>query len=336
MNSAALATPKTGFKFVLTVREGPDVGATYQLLPPRVTIGRGANCNVVLSDPRVSRNSAVIEFSMEKITITDVSGRNGMLVNGENVLQASLKDGDIIQIGDTQMTFFVEAIPLTPAFPQAPKPFPPQFPGVPPGAGPRSTESPPPPPPSFGTSGGLSGRQKFYIGLGVLGLALVYLLTSESPKTKPQQTLRTVEQIEKEIQESEQRIEEIIQKREFKSKEEKVRYEEANRHFLEGFRDYQKAQYLRAMRSFETARTIDPKHPLATRYYKLAEKKRDELIAELTLEGRRYREKKMYSRCSAQLEKVLSMIPNKQDLKYKAAEALKNECDRLAEQRFGY
>lgn len=336
MNSPALATPKTGFKFVLTVREGPDVGATYQLLPPRVTIGRGADCHVALTDPRVSRSSAVIEFSMEKITITDISGRNGMLVNGENVLQASIKDGDIIQIGDTQMTFFVEAIPLAPpAFPQGPRPMPPHFPGMPSASGPHATGAPPPPPP-FVSSGGLSSRQKFYIGLGVLGLAFVYLLTSESPQKKAEQTLRTVEQIEKEIEESEQRIEEITQKRVFKNNEEKVRFEEANRHFLEGFRDYQKAQYMRAMRSFETAKTIDPKHPLAGRYYKLAEKKRDELVADLTLEGRRYREKKMYARCSAQFEKVLSMIPNKQDLKYMAAEALKTECDRLAEQRFGY
>ncbi len=337
MSSPALAiTPKTGFKFVLTVRQGPDAGAVYQLLPPRVAIGRGSDCDVILKDPRVSRSSAVIEFSMEQITIRDVSTRNGLYVNGENVLQASIKDGDIIHIGDTQMAFSVEAIPLPPpTFPSTPRPFTPPFPGVPPAGGPHAASAPPPPTPSYAPSG-LSGRQKFYIGLGILVLGLVYLLTSETPKQKEEQTLRTVEQIEQEIQESEQRIEELMQKRVFKNNEEKVRFEEANRHFIEGFRDYQKAQYMRALRSFETAKTIDPKHPLAARYYKLAEKKRDELVAELTLEGRRYREKKMYARCSAQLEKVMSMIPNKQDLKYKAAEALKNECDKLAEQRFVY
>ena len=50
--------PRTGFKFMLTVQNGPDTGATFQLLPPRVSIGRGADCNVILNDPRVSRVAA--------------------------------------------------------------------------------------------------------------------------------------------------------------------------------------------------------------------------------------------------------------------------------------
>lgn len=337
MNSLAMAAPKTGFKFMLTVREGPDVGVSYQLLPPRVTIGRGPDCHVALTDPRVSRNAAVIEFSMEKILITDISGRQGMIVNGEPIIQTSIKDSDVIQIGDTQMTFFVEAMPLAPVPPPMYPPM--NVPGshgaIGPAYPPRGASTPPPPPASF-SSGGLSSRQKFYIGLGLVGLALVYLLTSETAKKPQEASIRTVEEIEKEIKESETRQEEFTQKRIFKNDEEKARFDEANRHFLEGFRDYQKGQSVRAMRSFETAKTIDPRHPLAARYFKLAEKQRDELIAQLTLEGRRYREKNMFARCSAQFDKVLSLIPNKEDVKYKSAEALKKECDLLLEQRFRY
>ena len=324
MSAPATQMPRTGFKFMLTVREGPDLGHSYQLLPPRVTIGRGADCHVALTDPRVSRSAAVIDFAMERITISDVSGRQTLFVNGENVIDAAIKDGDLIQLGDTQMTFFVEAMALV----QRPES---GFQHLP-GQGPRGQGASTP---SF-SNGGLSGRQKFYIGIVVLGLAFTYLMTEESAKKRKDGTIRTVEQIEKEIKESDQRREDFIKKRVFKNDDEKVRYEEAHRHFQEGFRDYQKGNAIRALRSFETAKTIDPQHPLADRYYRLAGKLRDEQIADLTLEGRRYREKAMYTRCSAQFEKVLDMIPNKEDAKYKVAEALKKECDLHWDNRFRY
>jgi pSer/pThr/pTyr-binding forkhead associated (FHA) protein len=313
MNGAAPAA-RMGFKFVLTVRDGPDVGATFQLLPPRATIGRGADCHVLLNDPRVSRTAASIEFSMEQIVITDISGRQTLLVNGQFTAAASIKDGDLIRIGETEMAFFVEAIPLIANEPKAL-----------PGSQMRPTAAPPSG--SFGGDTGLSSRQKFYIGLGIAVAAFLLLMMSETKKGKKDSGPRTSDEIQKEIEQSEKKQEELLQKRVFKNDEERTRYEEAQRHFNEGFRDYQKGQWSRAMRSFQTAVTIDPLHQLASRYFKLAEKARDQMISDLTLEGRRYREKSMWARCSAQFEKVLDMIPNKEDLKYKAAEAMKKECD---------
>jgi pSer/pThr/pTyr-binding forkhead associated (FHA) protein len=331
--SGALAQPRTGFKFMITVREGPDVGATFQLLPPRVTIGRGADCNVIFNDPRMSRNAAMIEFSMERISLTETSGRQAMQVNGQFLEAASIIDGDVIRIGDTEFKFLVEAIPLVPSLsPQSmsPQSISPNFPapqGMAPGFnqnpqqshGLRSNADP--------TSEGLSGKQKFYGILVIAGILFFWLLNSGNKQKGAEKTLRTTEEIQDEIKASEVRQEDLAKARIFKTPEEKTRYEEANRHFLEGFRDYQRSQWVRAMRSFETARTIDPQHALAGRYFKLAEKRRDELISVLTLEGRRYYEKNMFARCSAQFEKVLGMIQNEGDLKYQSAMALKKECD---------
>ena len=106
--------------------------------------------------------------------------------------------------------------------------------------------------------------------------------------------------------------------------------------FGEGFRDMQKGQFVRAMGAFGTARAIDKNHPLAERYYKLAEKQRDEMIADLLLEGRRYREKSMFSKCSAAFDKALALMPNRDDPKFKNAEALKSECDLSLKNRFRY
>ncbi|HVK61515.1 MAG TPA: FHA domain-containing protein [Bdellovibrionales bacterium] len=329
---SAQALPRTGFKFLISVKSGPDQGSVFQLLPPRVTIGRGSDSNVTLKDPKVSRNAAVIEFAMDKITIVDVSSRSALQVNGSLVSSASIRNSDLIRIGETEFQFIVEAVQLAPPVPRAPGNVV-QFPQA------------PPPPPNFDSfearapksqSSAQQGNSKttFYIVVAVVGGILVWLLNSTPPEKPAEPTLRTNEAIEKDIASSEERVLQIVKHRTFKSDEEKTRYEEAQRHYVSGFRDYQKGQWLRAMRSFETARAIDPEHELALRYMRLAEKQRDEMVALLTLEGRRYKEKNMYGRCSAALDKALEAIPNKSDVKFKEAEALKKECDLLAAERF--
>jgi hypothetical protein len=331
--TAVPATTRTGYKFMITVREGPDKGVAFQLLPPVVTIGRGPDNSVSLKDPRMSRSSAVIEFSPDVILIRDVSSRSNLMINGKPAPQASIRDGDVIRIGDTEMVFMVEAVALQaqPSLELHPPGLPPT---VPPGFG--SVRSGPtthhPTPAALQTQ--TSKRLRFYGIVGIVLVAFLWLMTSSPHKKAKETALRSVEDIEKEIKGSEEFQQQIIKKRSFASDEERTRYEEAQRHYLEGFRDYQKGQWVRAMRSFETARAIDPEHELAQRYYKLSEKHRDEMVSLLMLEGRRYREKNMFSRCVAALEKVLDALPNRDDVKYKQAEALLKECQLMMDGRF--
>lgn len=337
--NAAASLPRTGFKFMLVVRSGPDAGAAYQLLPPRVTIGRDPESNsVVVNDPKVSRNAAVIEFSPEDIRVMDISGKSKLSVNGHVAERASIKGGDIIRIGDSELGFVVEAMQL-PAV-MAPnglmdaRPMPPLS-----LAGQTGVRGP--------TSGAAATRSQdmrprsqkgsklpFYIVVMALLGGMIYIGTSEQVTKKLDKGIRTTSEIEKELSETDSRIAEVEKKRTFRTEEEKTRYEEAQKHYIEGFRDYQKGNFTRAMRSFETARAIDPEHVLARRYFRQAEKQRDEAVTQLLLEGRRYREKDMFARCSAAIEKALVMMPNKDDPKYKQAEASKKECDLLGDRRF--
>jgi pSer/pThr/pTyr-binding forkhead associated (FHA) protein len=317
--SAALAAPRTGFKFTISIRQGPDKGASYQLLPPKVTIGRSPENNVVLSDPKVSRAAAQIEFSPQQIVITDLSKRDSLFVNGQQTTSESIKDGDTLRIGETEFTFQVEALVMAP-----------------PGAIPSIR-----PPGSYTATRSSTARRQeggnravFYlIVLSLLG-GFAWLMTSKPKINNPGIVLRTTDKMTEDIKSSNDRVEEIIKKRTFKNDEEKTRFEESQKQYQVGFRDYQKGQYMRAMREFETALAIDPDNALARRYYKLAEKKRDEIVADLSLEGRRYKDKHMYSRCTAAFEKVLEQIPNKEDAKYKEADALRKECELLEEERF--
>jgi pSer/pThr/pTyr-binding forkhead associated (FHA) protein len=312
---------------MISVRAGPAAGATYQLLPPRVTIGRDpASNSVVINDARVSRNAAIVEFQPEQITILDISGKGKLTVNGNHGERHSLKGGDIIRLGDSELVFVVEAMQL-PAVSNNP-----QFgdvgmaaPQIGGSADPRPSKAP------------KSSHKKqkspatFYLVVAMIFGALIYVGTSEQGPKKLDSGLRSTSEIEKEMSETDARVAAVTKKRAFKTEEEKTRYEEAQKHYIQGFRDYQKGNYSRAIISFETAMGLDPENVLARRYYRLAQKQKDEAITNLLLEGRRYREKNMYSRCSAAIDKALVLMNNKDDLKYKEAEKIKQECDLLQE-----
>lgn len=336
MKSASVL-PRTGFKFVIAVRSGPDAGAVYQLLPPRVTIGREPSSNnVVINDPRVSRNAAVIDFSPEDISIVDVSGRSKLALNGVPGERFSIKGGDIIRLGDTELNFIVEALQLPAVRNPAALASPSDHLALVGHANPnfnRQPAGPKPSPVSSPRAAKSGGRGPFYIIVGLIFAGMIYIGTSEPSSKKLNRGLRTTSDIEKEITETDARVAEVAKQRSFRTEEEKTRFEEAQKHYIEGFRDYQKGNYIRAMRSFETARAIDPEHVLSRRYYRQAEKQRDEAITQLLLEGRRYREKNMFSRCSSAIEKALIMLPNRDDLKFKQAEAMKKECDLLQDRR---
>ncbi|MCU0276317.1 MAG: GGDEF domain-containing protein [Acidobacteria bacterium] len=93
---------------VLTVIAGSetDFGKHFVLERKRTTIGREKANDVALSDGKVSKahcEIAVIRSSrgVEQIGILDLDSTNGTYVNGEAVVQATLKAGDKIQVGAT-------------------------------------------------------------------------------------------------------------------------------------------------------------------------------------------------------------------------------------------
>lgn len=331
--------PRTGFKFMINVRNGPAAGATYQLLPPRVSIGRDPSSNnVVINDPRVSRNAVVIEFSPEQIVALDISGKGKLAVNGLPGDRHSIRGGDVIQIGESELVFIVEALQLPTPTAQPMTGLAPAMPGqggishspIGTARGPGFDSGQDPIPKSNAPKRG-GGRGPLYLIVALLLGGIILIGTSEEGAKKLDTGLRTTSEIEKEISETEARVEAIAKKRQFRTEEEKTRYEESQKHYLRGFRDYQKGNYTRAIGALETAIGLDPENVLARRYYRLAQKQKDEAITNLLLEGRRYREKAMYSRCSAAIEKALVLMTNKDDLKFKEAEKIKKECDLLQE-----
>jgi diguanylate cyclase (GGDEF)-like protein/PAS domain S-box-containing protein len=71
------------------------------------SIGRSADSQIVLSDRWVSRNHAEIQVLEDKdYYLVDLGSGNGSFVNGQRVtMPVSLKDGDLLTIGRTELEF---------------------------------------------------------------------------------------------------------------------------------------------------------------------------------------------------------------------------------------
>ena len=98
----------------LTIVKGPQIGETFELDTPEITLGRDPRNSVFLNDMTVSRHHARMDLSnlaLGVATIEDLSSLNGTWVDGAIVSKASLKDGSTIQIGTFRMVFHTNARP---------------------------------------------------------------------------------------------------------------------------------------------------------------------------------------------------------------------------------
>jgi anti-sigma regulatory factor (Ser/Thr protein kinase) len=81
------------------------------LLGPRTLVGRSRDADLLLSDPSVSREHALIVQEGTRWIIEDRGSRAGVRVNGERTERATLQDGDVVQFGDCTCIFSLETTP---------------------------------------------------------------------------------------------------------------------------------------------------------------------------------------------------------------------------------
>ncbi|RLB59449.1 MAG: hypothetical protein DRI34_01775 [Deltaproteobacteria bacterium] len=86
---------------VLLVLQGEEEGREIELIPDHVTVGRGADNDLVLPDIACSRRHAVFQRQGQTLTIADLGSGNGTVVNGQRIQEIELQDGDEIQLGTT-------------------------------------------------------------------------------------------------------------------------------------------------------------------------------------------------------------------------------------------
>jgi pSer/pThr/pTyr-binding forkhead associated (FHA) protein len=65
----------------------------------RLILGRDPTCDVVVTDPTVSRRHAQLTFRDGVWVLQDLASRNGTAVNGERVGRMVLHSGDVVALG---------------------------------------------------------------------------------------------------------------------------------------------------------------------------------------------------------------------------------------------
>jgi len=90
----------------LVIIKGPNIGDKFLINKSKFTIGRNPESDIFLDDVTVSRKHAVLKKVGKDFRIKDSGSLNGSYINGEIVENATLKDGDKIQIGKYIFLFF--------------------------------------------------------------------------------------------------------------------------------------------------------------------------------------------------------------------------------------
>jgi pSer/pThr/pTyr-binding forkhead associated (FHA) protein len=96
-------TPETG-AFLLGASE-PVSGYTFRTRIGTNTIGRDEDCDVVINDATVSARHAEIIVRPETTTVTNLMATNGTRINGQQIQNAELVDGDVLRVGRVNLVF---------------------------------------------------------------------------------------------------------------------------------------------------------------------------------------------------------------------------------------
>ncbi|MFP5318475.1 MAG: FhaA domain-containing protein [Acidimicrobiia bacterium] len=70
-----------------------------------VTVGRLPDCDIILTDPNVSRRHAEVRRRGNDFIVVDLGSTNGTRVNGAGVRERRLENGDEVTFGGTRVLF---------------------------------------------------------------------------------------------------------------------------------------------------------------------------------------------------------------------------------------
>ncbi len=332
------AAPKLQtLRYELEIIKGPHAGQKFTFDKPSVTIGRENTNQIALSqDLRVSRVHAEIRNDEGQIFFVNRSQKNYVLVNGTRAEFHQLQNENVITIGETEMiirfapttalvklapkpTSLLSSVPVSDISPMAqnfsPLPTPTKGPGK---RGPIPNAMP-----SYQGKSNKSFRN-ILVAL-IIGLAVYFMFFDSPKKLKKNAPIRGGDIIEKELQESQEKIEVLEAKVKL---QDNLAYKRAEENFIKGFRDYQKGQYMRAKEYFRIVLNLNAQHIEARKYYEQATIKHKKQIEFHFLEGLKAKEKKNYRLCKSFFSQVLVLAQGDRTGydKYDESERYLREC----------
>ena len=114
-NRIVLTPPKAAGKpqITVTILAGPEQGQVHKINRPTTTVGRSNTCEVVLTDPLISRQHCQILLGMGGVMLRDLGSTNGTFLNGTRIIESAIRNQDVISVGNTRLRFAVEIIKET-------------------------------------------------------------------------------------------------------------------------------------------------------------------------------------------------------------------------------
>ena len=85
-------------------------GTTHEveLTGSLAVLGRDPGCDIVLNDSKCSRRHAIVEDGPEGLVVRDSASANGVYLNGRRVDTAPLRPGDVIRLGEVELTLVAQ------------------------------------------------------------------------------------------------------------------------------------------------------------------------------------------------------------------------------------
>ncbi len=93
----------------LTVQSPEFEGRVFELLKPQMTLGRLPDNDIHIDHGSVSGHHAVLTLDGEDFLVQDLNSTNGSRVNGAKISQHKLTRGDLLQVGNIQLSYESEA-----------------------------------------------------------------------------------------------------------------------------------------------------------------------------------------------------------------------------------
>ncbi|MBI2606598.1 MAG: FHA domain-containing protein [Deltaproteobacteria bacterium] len=253
----------------LRVLAGPDHGTLFIVQGTRVSIGRGEDNDVVLTDMKSSRRHAEILLQPQGALVADIGSTHGISVNGKvfggtaagAARQLPLKTGDKIGVGESVLEFIAtEAAGATRVFTVPPQP---TVRAAGTGSSGYTQFIPKPRPEPAAEAREPAAKNTFFERnrkilylIGALVIVATLLPSVEQKQRKKKAAYNEPAEIEAE------RAVSSIQPPQLDA----ASVKSSEQYFREGFREFRAGNFTRAKSAFETALQVNPGHPLAAVY----------------------------------------------------------------------